>query len=494
MRAPTNIRHLALLLLLGLALPAGAEEREEVTDELPDWMEAELEDARAWKLEVAPAGNYGSDIPSPDEVVGRGAPVAPAPSQAPTARLPEPEDLSFDDFHEGLAPYGSWVHTPEYGRVFVPARTIQVEGWRPYLHGQWVWTRYGWTWVSDEPFGWATYHYGRWGFRAGIGWFWVPGYTWGPAWVAWRHGPDSIGWAPLYPGYVRVTASYPIHVDHWIFVGHAHFHGHPIHRHWQRHHHHRHFHRSHWAKHWRSSGRVYAGPPRTWVERRVGRVHEVSIVHSRRPAPSRVVSVEGRRRVEIYRPSAKGAIRPVDRRPAPAKVRASRPSPGSGLSSGKPNRTNVRSTPPQRATPPRATPPQRTRSSQRATSPQRATPPQRSTPPQRATPPQRTARPDRATAPQRTGSSQRATPPQRSTSSQRAAPSQRVTSPQRTPRPSVDARRGGASQRSVASPAGRGSRVGSSSSGRSPSRAKSTVRAPSRGGAKSAPAPARARR
>ena len=48
MRAPTNIRHLALLLLLGLALPAGAEEREEVTDELPDWMEAELEDARAW--------------------------------------------------------------------------------------------------------------------------------------------------------------------------------------------------------------------------------------------------------------------------------------------------------------------------------------------------------------------------------------------------------------------------------------------------------------
>jgi hypothetical protein len=27
----------------------------------------------------------------------------------------------------------------------------------------------------------------------------VPGYTWAPAWVAWRHGPGWVGWAPLPP-------------------------------------------------------------------------------------------------------------------------------------------------------------------------------------------------------------------------------------------------------------------------------------------------------
>ena len=56
-------------------------------------------------------------------------------------------------------------------------------GWRPYYYGRWEWTTEGWLWVSDEPFGWATYHYGRWSFDGGLGWFWVPGYQWAPAWV-----------------------------------------------------------------------------------------------------------------------------------------------------------------------------------------------------------------------------------------------------------------------------------------------------------------------
>lgn len=339
MRIHPLSRLLALLGAIGFGLPAWAEDSEEATDELPEWMEAELEDARAWQMQFEGSARYGSDIPSPEAVVRGGAPVS--PTTGPATVAPPREEVTFDDFREGLAPYGRWVHTPEYGLVFVPARSVQVDGWRPYLYGQWVWTRYGWTWVSDEPFGWATYHYGRWGFRAGIGWFWVPGYVWGPAWVAWRHGPDVIGWAPLYPGYVRVTASYPIVVEHWIFVGHRHFHAHPVHRHWHRHHHHHHFHRSHWAKHWRSAGRVYAGPPRRWVERHGGRVYETRIVHAARPAPSRVVSVGGRRQVELYRPSAKGAVRPVAG-PARPQLSASRPTAGSGLLRGSPAMEDAR--------------------------------------------------------------------------------------------------------------------------------------------------------
>jgi hypothetical protein len=71
--------------------------------------------------------------------------------------------------------------------------------WRPYTVGRWVNSNYGWTWVSYEPFGWATYHYGRWAFDRQIGWIWVPGTVWGPAWVAWQQGSGYIGWAPLPP-------------------------------------------------------------------------------------------------------------------------------------------------------------------------------------------------------------------------------------------------------------------------------------------------------
>ena len=32
----------------------------------------------------------------------------------------------------------------------------------------------GWYWVSDEPFGWVAYHYGRWTRLRNVGWVWVP--------------------------------------------------------------------------------------------------------------------------------------------------------------------------------------------------------------------------------------------------------------------------------------------------------------------------------
>ena len=32
-----------------------------------------------------------------------------------------------------------------------------------------------------------------------VGWLWVPGTDWGPAWVSWQHGDGYVGWAPLPP-------------------------------------------------------------------------------------------------------------------------------------------------------------------------------------------------------------------------------------------------------------------------------------------------------
>ena len=53
--------------------------------------------------------------------------------------------------------------------------------------------------VSEEPFGWATYHCGHWGFDDEIGWYWVPGTRWAPAWVSWRRSGDHVACAALPP-------------------------------------------------------------------------------------------------------------------------------------------------------------------------------------------------------------------------------------------------------------------------------------------------------
>ncbi len=105
---------------------------------------------------------------------------------------------SYDTFYTQLDRYGDWRETSDYGYVWQP-RQAQLRTWRPYTNGRWVYTDVGWTWVSEEPFGWATYHYGRWTRLRNIGWVWVPGDEWAPAWVSWRKSSDYVGWAPLPP-------------------------------------------------------------------------------------------------------------------------------------------------------------------------------------------------------------------------------------------------------------------------------------------------------
>jgi hypothetical protein len=106
---------------------------------------------------------------------------------------------SYDTFYTKLEPQGVWRQTATYGYVWQPREAQESRSWRPYTNGHWVYTDAGWTWVSEEPFGWATYHYGRWTRLRNIGWVWVPGNEWAPAWVSWRKSDDYVGWAPLPP-------------------------------------------------------------------------------------------------------------------------------------------------------------------------------------------------------------------------------------------------------------------------------------------------------
>ena len=125
--------------------------------------------------------------PPPPPVVY--APPAP-PAESPVVVIQAPSD-----FDEPLTPYGRWVVVGSYGRCWCP-NGVEA-GWRPYCNGHWESTDAGWYWVSDEPWGWATYHYGRWVSDPDYGWAWVPQTQWAPAWVVWREGGGYSGWAPL---------------------------------------------------------------------------------------------------------------------------------------------------------------------------------------------------------------------------------------------------------------------------------------------------------
>jgi hypothetical protein len=160
----------------------------------------------------------------------REEPAAPAPPPPPAryddgdrvseSARPDPgPGVELDEayFYDRLSPYGYWRWTPDYGRVWVPAGV--AADWRPYYDGHWALTEWGWTYVSDVPWAWAGYHYGRWGFGVGIGWYWIPGTVWGPAWVSWRYGGGYVAWAPLGPaGYY-----WGPHHRAWVAVRENHF-------------------------------------------------------------------------------------------------------------------------------------------------------------------------------------------------------------------------------------------------------------------------------
>jgi hypothetical protein len=253
--------------------------------------------------------------------------------------------VTFDTFHDGLAPYGEWITVSGYGRVWRPRHV--ADGWRPYYYGRWEWTDEGWLWVSDEPWGWAAYHYGRWAYDSQSGWVWIPGYQWAPAWVTWRYSPDYIGWAPLGPGFSVYVTSYPVVYGWWTFVPCRRFVGVPVHS--------VAFHGGHVrgifhgtypapprAAVFGARAPAWGGPARPFVEQRLG--HAIAPVRVQPVAsPAAIAAARPAGVVPIYRPEARvHAPRPATSghgvMPPPAAQSrgpaAARPVPGSALRGG----------------------------------------------------------------------------------------------------------------------------------------------------------------
>ena len=129
--------------------------------------------------------------------------------------------------YEDLDDNGQWQPAGEYGNVWFPRTSAQ--DWAPYRYGHWAYIEpWGYTWVDDESWGYAPFHYGRWVSYRGR-WGWVPAPprvqgvvyvrpVYAPALVAWVGGPHfavgvgvggggtNVGWFPLGPREVYVPS------------------------------------------------------------------------------------------------------------------------------------------------------------------------------------------------------------------------------------------------------------------------------------------------
>jgi len=99
------------------------------------------------------------------------------------------QDVTDNNFDNDIYTNYIWVPNPQY----------LYDGWTPYCDGQWVWTDWGWMWVSNYRWGWYPYHYGRWWHSNAYGWVWSPGHRWAPGWVDWCSSGGYVGWHPISP-------------------------------------------------------------------------------------------------------------------------------------------------------------------------------------------------------------------------------------------------------------------------------------------------------
>lgn len=97
-------------------------------------------------------------------------------------------------------------------RYFVPDLSLveNADDWEPYQDGSWTYDEdedRGMTWVSNEPWGWMTEHYGVWRNHVQLGWIWLPFNSrlesshYQPHCVTWFDDGDYIGWYPYYEPY-----------------------------------------------------------------------------------------------------------------------------------------------------------------------------------------------------------------------------------------------------------------------------------------------------
>jgi hypothetical protein len=95
--------------------------------------------------------------------------------------------------------FGEWVWNDIYGYVWRPFTNdyYPTGTWQPYYYGQWREINSDLFWVPQESWGWVPYHLGNWIWNKKLGWVWIPGSAFAPAWVDWRFYFGHFAWRPL---------------------------------------------------------------------------------------------------------------------------------------------------------------------------------------------------------------------------------------------------------------------------------------------------------
>src|SRR5579863_2864579 len=137
-----------------------------------------------------------------------------------SARYVSPDTPGYEDLDNS----GQWQNDSQNGPVWYPSSV--ASDWVPYRNGHWAWVDpWGWTWVEDEPWGFAPFHYGRWS-QYGSRWGWQPGPVieqpyYAPALVAFVGGSGfSIGIG--FGGGGGVQAWFPLGRDEPYFPSYRH--------------------------------------------------------------------------------------------------------------------------------------------------------------------------------------------------------------------------------------------------------------------------------
>lgn len=163
--------------------------------------------------EDAPSAKSPAEI-SPLETVGVSMTL---PKRSPPPEFDDTDPSAVRMFYDVLAPYGTWTDDTRLGLVWLPSRDAVGDAFVPYAtHGRWTYRSAKnaagvdvdeYVWLSDLPWGWVTFHYGRWAYTADHGWAWIAGRRYAGAWVDWRIpeqvGEDAVvGWGPTPPSHL----------------------------------------------------------------------------------------------------------------------------------------------------------------------------------------------------------------------------------------------------------------------------------------------------